>query len=508
MKDKCFCHFNGYEVKDATARKKIELLNNYVTPEMFGALGDGVADDTQAFIDAVSTGKKVVANGNYKISAAIILSNNASVCGNGTVKKVNADADDTTGINAIFIIKGLYVNIDGLKLSGSISNNVVGVAITGNSRFINLDKLCITYCSHAVKSYDTCFMVTLRNIHTHSCTRGIDFSDRTLKTSISLDNCYVANCGTPYFFYGTTYSVLSACGADMCNYKDDENPYNDGGHGDKSSGLGIYNFEVCKGVTIQNCATEKSWGNGAIHLIASNVNIDGFVTAQIKSEFAPNYTDFPSFGVGLITTTGEKSFAEVSNLYTDGFENTYVKNNYPTKKQALIACNYNSSVYGIYKKKMLIVNGYECSNSNLSLFCGMGDINTLCEDTTDNVKMFGYGRKYPTKNISGNGNCLSIPIKSQDTANRPNVVKIIGCTTEFNASQPKAFECLVGYSSLLGIASAEIISKSNETITVGYANLTLFVKLPETYTSLIVAVESYGQYGSLIDWDGIKLVTD
>lgn len=28
MNEKCFCHLNGYAVKDATARKSIEGLNN------------------------------------------------------------------------------------------------------------------------------------------------------------------------------------------------------------------------------------------------------------------------------------------------------------------------------------------------------------------------------------------------------------------------------------------------------------------------------------------------
>lgn len=68
----CFCHFNGYEVKDAAARKaiqelsetvesnKVEMLKNiadrhgYATPQMFGAVGDGVTDDTQAFKDAIA----------------------------------------------------------------------------------------------------------------------------------------------------------------------------------------------------------------------------------------------------------------------------------------------------------------------------------------------------------------------------------------------------------------------------------------------------------------------
>ena len=37
-----------------------EIENPFVTPEMFGAVGDGVTDDTQAFIDCFNSGKKIV----------------------------------------------------------------------------------------------------------------------------------------------------------------------------------------------------------------------------------------------------------------------------------------------------------------------------------------------------------------------------------------------------------------------------------------------------------------
>ena len=73
MEEKCFCHLNGLEVKDAKARKRLDHYG--VTPQMFGAVGDGVADDTNAilamFAEAGSNKKVYFPNGEYRTTAPI-----------------------------------------------------------------------------------------------------------------------------------------------------------------------------------------------------------------------------------------------------------------------------------------------------------------------------------------------------------------------------------------------------------------------------------------------------
>lgn len=50
-----FSNLQGYYVKDAYARERIALLEeNFVTPQMFGAVGNGVVDDTEAFRNAIT----------------------------------------------------------------------------------------------------------------------------------------------------------------------------------------------------------------------------------------------------------------------------------------------------------------------------------------------------------------------------------------------------------------------------------------------------------------------
>ena len=69
MNEKCFCHLNGYRVKDSVARQQIEQIG--ITPQMYGAKGDGVTDDTEAIKNAVASledfGTLYFPNGHYLV---------------------------------------------------------------------------------------------------------------------------------------------------------------------------------------------------------------------------------------------------------------------------------------------------------------------------------------------------------------------------------------------------------------------------------------------------------
>ena len=61
-----------------TNQLKLEAIKDYVTPEMFGAIGDGVTDDTQAIKDALATKKPMLLMGTYLISETLILDEDTS----------------------------------------------------------------------------------------------------------------------------------------------------------------------------------------------------------------------------------------------------------------------------------------------------------------------------------------------------------------------------------------------------------------------------------------------
>lgn len=97
--------FNEYN-----AMKQVEgesEIKNIVTPEMFGAYGDGKHDDTdalQACVDhAVSEGKKMIGGGYYAISKSLIIS--------GSILSIDIRHVNYTGSDCAVIASGAFNNI-------------------------------------------------------------------------------------------------------------------------------------------------------------------------------------------------------------------------------------------------------------------------------------------------------------------------------------------------------------------------------------------------------------
>lgn len=109
-----------------------EIVNNYVTPEMYGAKGDGVTDDTQALIDAATHGTVMLADGStYLIDNATIT--NCTIIGNGAVIKTKATfALTIASSNRNVIVENLKIDCNGYG----------GLNLTGNGIEV---KTCFAY---------------------------------------------------------------------------------------------------------------------------------------------------------------------------------------------------------------------------------------------------------------------------------------------------------------------------------------------------------------------------
>lgn len=125
---------NGVTVVTPGGRRWVRRLGGYVTPLMFGASGDGVADDTAAIAASIAAGRVIDfgdSTNTYKITSTINL--NAANCefiGQGA--KIDASAITDVAIQ----ISASSVRVNGLELIGPVANDTYlatsfGIRVTG-----------------------------------------------------------------------------------------------------------------------------------------------------------------------------------------------------------------------------------------------------------------------------------------------------------------------------------------------------------------------------------------
>lgn len=117
---------------------KLKTIKDYVTPEMFGAVGDGVTDDTQAFKNMLASGKDmiIIPDGNYYISDTLVFPTGKDVTCIGLLVFHNVTTAVVLGNASInkFNIRSLRIS------SSSFDETSIGIKIIAciESNFSNL----------------------------------------------------------------------------------------------------------------------------------------------------------------------------------------------------------------------------------------------------------------------------------------------------------------------------------------------------------------------------------
>jgi hypothetical protein len=194
----------------ATVRTVDSKLKDVVSVKDFGAVGDGVADDTAAFTAALaaSTAVRIPANFDMRITSRITLTTSKTIYGEDQkTSKIFIDANDY----------GIYMNdptglgqltIDGVVIRGNtaLANNA-GVYIFGPTvnhlqrlRFQNFTKQAITLVQSVSSSVKSCF---ISNVGTGiQIDAGVTFS-----VSPSIVDVYVSGATTGVYFKGQCVSA-------------------------------------------------------------------------------------------------------------------------------------------------------------------------------------------------------------------------------------------------------------------------------------------------------------
>ncbi len=221
-------------ILDTCERTNAAVAKLHVTPEMFGAIGDGVADDTDAICDALAlgvvsltAGKTYNVNGTVALPAGVKINGNYATvkCGAGTVFNITGDnvcvervrfvgnGANLYGINVLNGVKNARIsNVygEGLKYS-LIMNDGENTLISGAYAY-NCGWDCASNFQHSKNA-------TIRDCTAIRCGRH-GFSTDEGSDGIRFINCYAEDIGwsdgeghTCFHFEGAKNSKIINCRA-------------------------------------------------------------------------------------------------------------------------------------------------------------------------------------------------------------------------------------------------------------------------------------------------------
>lgn len=151
-------YFDNLNVQDEINKKLDDMANSGVlniflsgiyTPEMFGAKGDGITNDTAA-IQKACTFNNVNLSGNYLITDPIIIRNNINIFGGGTIT-INTEYSDNYLNHCAF--RGVDLNNVTIK-NISIITNALGIDLRGCNN-INIQNIRCTTEKYSIYITDS-----------------------------------------------------------------------------------------------------------------------------------------------------------------------------------------------------------------------------------------------------------------------------------------------------------------------------------------------------------------
>ena len=317
----------GVGAVDSTIESK---LRERVSVKDFGALGNGVADDTAAIQAALDSGAKSIymPAGTYKTSAPLktyseitlygdgvsstIIEKTTATAGSGTATaRSGAITDNYAGDHVLQVVHvddayAYYVRVEGLSLKKtSYAANSIGIFAPRMSR-CHFKNIHVQNVTKSLVTYDA-WMCSYHDYTSQAVERGIcyesDGSGAGAGTSAKLSNCWVNFDNTVveplygHYFYGLTYSSLDACGCD---------------NGTRVDGLPTYAyfFTTCDGISVDGCGVENHKGTvfylGSSSVVATNLKtyrMTGVATGTVATVFVDTASKLTLIGCSFAATT-------------------------------------------------------------------------------------------------------------------------------------------------------------------------------------------------------------
>lgn len=238
--DQYKCYLNGYDGTGILpiGKKKLDTsitaysvtLSSFVKPQDFGAIGDGVTDDTAAFQKAIESAYNkvlLVPYGKYLISSPLSIEEPICILGtqsiiknytvNGTSHAPESYITTSSSINAIFVISSTNVTIRDIAIDANSKASYGLYSDDTNSiSRINLENV---HVKNAINDgFHLCmYLSSFRLCTAFNCgRRGFSLGSSTgaNMTSVSIQSCYADACPTGFYITHFVYSAMFSCAAD------------------------------------------------------------------------------------------------------------------------------------------------------------------------------------------------------------------------------------------------------------------------------------------------------
>ncbi len=296
----------------ASVQNDLNKITHIVNVKNFGAVGDGVNDDTQAFKDAINaiktneytediptvkvSGKLIIPAGNYKITSTIVVPSYIHIEGDGR-HTTFLSSYITNGTPVIHLYSGtpsthqFYNTIQGFTISGR-NQKCQGIKIESVSRWIIRDVLINITKYEGIYGYE-CFLGELYSVFVRGCGdathNGIHFTAHENlygANSVTMFGGEIAGCQSNGFFteYGAAVRLIGvAIEGNQFGY----GIVNNGSYSFKVDGC---YFELNKGHVVETGATLSSYYvNNFFGLLANDSNGHIGITYAQGARISDNY---------------------------------------------------------------------------------------------------------------------------------------------------------------------------------------------------------------------------
>ena len=259
----------------------------YVTPEMYGAIGDGVTDDTEAWQAAIATGQIIFATGTYKCTEPLEFDN--SVYCLGTI--IN---NASNGVKIIGKSKKTYwINVRAISETQGSTRIGVEVKNCGNCNFrISTDNFYIGLEMHG--DGVGCVYNSIETLFTANafCSAYL-LSENSGWVNENYFYNHRAACWTSSLYVGSNYGVIIEKGTD-------------GGSTNSNHFVnGCYEGAYC-GVYIKN---------GSYNTF-ENIRMEGCTNNAIFDSGTFRNIVYPSYAGGTATDNGTNAVINIADIIT------------------------------------------------------------------------------------------------------------------------------------------------------------------------------------------------